>query len=217
MLLVVDHYDSFTDNLVRYFKILGQPCEVVQHDRIDPDKVNPVDYFGLVLSPGPGRPEEAKTAQLLVQRLAGHLPILGVCLGCQVIATAFGARVIRAPRPAHGYLSAVEHDGQGVFAGLPNPLTVTRYHSLVVDPASVPDCLAITAWTAGTAAGTAGTDDEPLIMGLRHRHLPIEGIQFHPEAYLTEGGLALLANFIEICRQEQAKRPCGGCCHESGD
>ena len=108
-----------------------------------------------MLSPGPGRPEEAKTAQLLVQRLAGHLPILGVCLGCQVIATAFGARVIRAPRPAHRYILAVEHDGQGVFAGLPNPLTVTRYHSLVVDPASVPDCLAITAWTAGPAAGTA--------------------------------------------------------------
>ena len=188
LLLVIDHYDSFTYSLVRYLALLGQPCEVVEHDRIDPDRIDPACYAGIVLSPGPGRPEHAVNAGRLLSRLKGSLPILGVCLGHQVVATTFGATVVRASRPMHGMLSDIHHTGQGLFAGLPDPLSVTRYHSLIVDPASLPDTLAVTAWT-----------EDGLIMGLRHREYAIESVQFHPEAHLTQSGLELLANFTARC------------------
>lgn len=189
LLLVVDHYDSFTYSLVRYLTLLGFTSDVAEHDRIDPDSIDPAQYEGIVLSPGPRRPEDAANAGRIVRRLKGCLPILGVCLGHQVIATAFGATVVRAVRPMHGMLSDIHHDGQGLFAGLPDPLCVTRYHSLVVDRDSLPDSLEVSAWTG-----------DGLIMGLRHREYAIESVQFHPEAHLTESGLALLANFTSLCR-----------------
>jgi anthranilate synthase/aminodeoxychorismate synthase-like glutamine amidotransferase len=161
---------------------------VVEHDRIDPDAVDPSRYTGIVLSPGPGRPENAVNAGRVLLRFHGRMPILGVCLGHQVVATAFGARVVRAARPMHGMLSDIHHSGQGLFAGLPDPLAVTRYHSLIVDRASLPDTLAVTAWT-----------DDGLVMGLRHREYDIESVQFHPEAHLTQSGLELLANFTSRC------------------
>lgn len=186
MILVIDHYDSFTFNLVRYLALLGQETEVVEHDRMDPDDIDPGSYAGILLSPGPRRPEDAVNAGRLLDRLKGRLPILGVCLGHQVVATAFGGRVIRAPRPMHGMLSDVRHDGHGLFEGLPEPLRVTRYHSLVVDRQTLPACLEVTAWT-----------DDGLVMGLRHRSYPIQSVQFHPEAHLTQSGLELLSNFIK--------------------
>ncbi len=160
----------------------------MEHDRIDPDALDPDRYGGIVLSPGPRRPEDAVNAGRIVRRFTGRLPILGVCLGHQVVATAFGASVTRAPRPMHGMLSDIRHDGRGLFAGLPDPLRVTRYHSLVVDRQSLPACLEVSAWT-----------NDGLVMGLRHRSLPVESVQFHPEAHLTEAGLALLSNFTRRC------------------
>lgn len=187
MLLLIDHYDSFSHNLARYLTILGHPPRIVSHDQTDLSALNPDDFSGLVLSPGPGRPEQARTALELVHAWAGRLPMLGICLGHQVIAHAFGAQIVKAPRPMHGYLSAVSHDHQGLFLGVPDPLQVTRYHSLVVDRSTLPADLKITAETV----------DDQLIMGLSHRTLPIAGVQFHPEALLTESGLTLLENFLQ--------------------
>ena len=191
MILVIDHYDSFTFSLVRYLAVLGRASEVREHDRMDPDTIDPARYEALLLSPGPRRPEDAENTGRLLQRLQGRLPILGVCLGHQVIARAYGASVIRAPRPMHGMLSDIRHTRSGLFAGLPDPLQVTRYHSLVVDPSTLPDCLEATAWT-----------DDGQIMGLRHRTLPVYGVQFHPEAHLTQCGRDLLANFLAQTNQE---------------
>ncbi len=190
MLLILDHYDSFTHNLARYFNVLDCPSRVVQHDLILPFELDPNDYSGLVISPGPGHPDQASLALQLVERWAGLLPILGICLGHQIIATAFGARVSAAPRPMHGFLSEIEHDGKGLFKNLNRRFFVTRYHSLVVDEISLPQELLVSAKTV----------EDNLVMGLRHRTLPIESVQFHPEALLTENGLGLLANFVDQTR-----------------
>lgn len=200
MLLILDHYDSFTHNLARYFSVLDCPSKVVQHDFAELADLNPDTFTGLVLSPGPGRPEQAKTALQLVERWSGKLPILGICLGHQIIATAFGARVSAAPRPMHGYLSEIEHDGDGLFSDLQPRFQVTRYHSLLVEAQTLPGDLQVSATTVA----------DHLVMGLRHRTLPVEGVQFHPEAHLTENGLAMLANFVEQTRLFQVGNPVAG-------
>jgi para-aminobenzoate synthetase component II len=184
--LVVDNYDSFVFNLVQYLAQLGAECTVVRNDAVDLASVP--SYDGVLLSPGPGTPEKAGVCVQLVQETAGAVPVLGVCLGHQAIAAAFGGVVERAPELLHGKTSEVEHDGAGVLTGLPSPFTATRYHSLAVRPESMPAELEVTARTAGG-----------VIMGLRHRDLPLEGVQFHPESVLTEGGHRLLANWLVAC------------------
>ncbi|MBY5922440.1 anthranilate synthase component II [Ferrimonas balearica] len=190
MLLMIDNYDSFTFNLVQYFQQLGEQVVVRRHDEIDCDGIAALKPDRLVISPGPKNPDEAGISLAAVARFAGTLPILGVCLGHQTIAQHFGGRVVRAERVMHGKTSTIDHADRGVFQGLPNPLTVTRYHSLVVEPASLPGCLEVTAWCQAPSGATE-------IMGLRHKTLPIEGVQFHPESILTEQGLQLLDNFLK--------------------
>jgi para-aminobenzoate synthetase component 2 len=192
-ILVVDNYDSFVFNLVQYLAQLGAECTVVRNDEVD--LATATDYDGVLLSPGPGTPEKAGSCVELVQETAGRVPVLGVCLGHQAIAVAFGGVVERAPELLHGKTSLVEHEGGGVLAGLPSPFTATRYHSLSVQPASVPAELEVTARTAGG-----------VVMGLRHRKLPLEGVQFHPESVLTEGGHRLLANWLVTCGDADAPR-----------
>jgi anthranilate synthase component 2 len=187
MLLLIDNYDSFVHNLARYFKRLGQATKVVRNDAIDVAGVRRLRPSAIVLSPGPCTPQEAGCSLAVVRELAGEIPLLGVCLGHQTIGQAFGGRVVRAAQPMHGRTSLARHIGTGLFAGLPNPLTVCRYHSLVVEEASLPACLRVTAATA-----------EGIIMALEHRTLPVFGVQFHPEAILTEGGYPLLANFLRL-------------------
>ena len=184
-LLVIDNYDSFTYNLVQYLGELGESPEVIRNDAATIAEVAAMNTLGIVISPGPCTPAEAGICTDLVRELGPETPILGVCLGHQCIGEAYGGRVVRAPKVMHGKLSQVEHDGKGVFAGLPNPITATRYHSLVVDPASVPSCLEVTAEA-----------EDGVVMGLRHRDFPIEGVQFHPESILTEAGHDLLRNFL---------------------
>ena len=190
MLLMIDNYDSFTYNLVQYFGELGEEVQVYRNDQITPDDIAALKPARIVLSPGPCTPSEAGVSLATLERFAGRMPILGVCLGHQSIGQAFGGRIIRAREVMHGKTSLVYHRDQGVFAGLPNPFTVVRYHSLVIERDSLPDCLEITAWTQ-TADGDC---DE--IMGVRHREWPVEGVQFHPESILTEHGHALLHNFL---------------------
>jgi anthranilate synthase component 2 len=190
MLLMIDNYDSFTYNLVQYFGELGEEVWVYRNDQITPEQIAELQPGYLVLSPGPCTPSEAGVSLAAVKRFAGHLPILGVCLGHQSIGQAFGGRIVRAGQVMHGKTSEVYHTGQGVFAGLPSPFTVVRYHSLVIDQTTIPDSLDITAWTQTPA----GDLDE--IMGVRHKTLPVEGVQFHPESILTEHGHALLRNFL---------------------
>jgi anthranilate synthase component II len=190
MLLMIDNYDSFTYNLVQYLGELGEDVRVARNDQITPAEIAELHPARIVISPGPCTPNEAGVSLAAIERFAGQIPILGVCLGHQSIGQAFGGRIVRAGRVMHGKTSAVHHRGQGVFAGLPNPFTVVRYHSLVIDKASVPECLEITAWTETPD----GERDE--IMGVRHRTLPVEGVQFHPESILTEHGHALLRNFL---------------------
>ena len=192
MLLMIDNYDSFTYNLVQYFGELGEQVKVYRNDQITPDEIAALDPERIVLSPGPCTPNEAGVSLAVIEAFAGQVPILGVCLGHQSIGQAFGGRIVRAGEVMHGKTSAVHHCGQGVFADLPNPFTVVRYHSLAIDKATVPDCLEITAWTR-TADGAP---DE--IMGVRHKTLPVEGVQFHPESILTEHGHALLHNFLKL-------------------
>ena len=184
-LLLVDNYDSFTFNLVQYLGELGADLEVFRNDRIDVPGIRARRPDGLVLSPGPCTPNEAGVTVPAVRALAGALPILGVCLGHQAIGHAFGGRVVRNARIVHGKASPVRHRGKGIYAGLACPFAAGRYHSLVVDRATLPRCLAVTAWT-----------DEGEIMGLRHRALDVEGVQFHPESILTEGGQRLLGNWL---------------------
>lgn len=189
MLLLIDNYDSFTWNLYQYFCELGAEVEVHRNDRITLEQIAALQPEHLVISPGPCTPDDAGISLSAIRAFAGKLPILGVCLGHQAIAQAFGARVVRARGVMHGKVSAIEHNDGGVFAGLNHPLTVTRYHSLIVERDSLPDDFEITAWTLAD-----GQPDE--IMGFRHRHLPLQGVQFHPESILSEQGHQLLANFL---------------------
>ncbi len=186
--LVVDNYDSFVYNLVQYLGELGAEPVVMRNDALDLAGVAAMQPCGVLISPGPGRPEDAGISVALVKSFAGRFPLLGVCLGHQAIAHAFGARVVQANELVHGKTSEVRHDGRGVFVGLAQPLTATRYHSLAVDPASLPPELEASAWAPD------GT-----VMGLRHRVLPVEGVQFHPEAVLTSDGHRLLANWLAAC------------------
>ncbi|WP_018864544.1 aminodeoxychorismate/anthranilate synthase component II [Thioalkalivibrio sp. ARh3] len=190
MILMIDNYDSFTFNLVQYLGELGAEVEVHRNDQITPDQVTDLAPAGIMISPGPCTPNEAGVSMEVIRRFAGQIPIFGVCLGHQAIGQVFGGRVVRAREIMHGKTSPVHHTGVGVFAGLENPLEATRYHSLVVESASLPDCLEVTAWTERED----GTRDE--IMGLRHRELDVEGVQFHPESILTRQGHELLDNFL---------------------
>jgi anthranilate synthase/aminodeoxychorismate synthase-like glutamine amidotransferase len=187
MVLMIDNYDSFTYNLVQYLGELGQEVLVYRNDRITLEEIAALNPSHVILSPGPCTPNEAGICLDLIRHFAGRIPILGVCLGHQAIGQAFGGRVVRAPRLMHGKTSAIHHDGRTIFAGIPSPFTATRYHSLIVERETLPDCLEITAWT-----------DMGEIMGLRHRELPVEGVQFHPESILTEHGHDLLANFLRL-------------------
>ncbi len=190
MLLMIDNYDSFTWNLVQYFAELGAEVKVVRNDEYTVPELLAMQPARVVISPGPCTPNEAGVSLAAIQAFAGLVPILGVCLGHQSIGQVFGGQVVRAAQPMHGKTSPVYHHDQGVFTGLNNPLTATRYHSLVVAPESLPDELVMTAWTQ-TEQG-----ELEAIMGIQHRTLNIEGVQFHPESILTEQGHALLANFL---------------------
>jgi anthranilate synthase/aminodeoxychorismate synthase-like glutamine amidotransferase len=186
MILVIDNYDSFTYNIVQYLGELGAVVEVHRNDQLSVDAVAARKPEGVLISPGPGNPDEAGITLALLARFAGRLPIFGVCLGHQAIGQAFGGRVVCAERLMHGRTSAIHHSGVGVFAGLPSPFVATRYHSLIVERASLAPELEVSAWT-----------DQGEIMGLRHRTYDIEGVQFHPESFLTEHGHALLENFLK--------------------
>jgi len=191
MLLMIDNYDSFTYNLVQYFAELKADIHVIRNDELSVDEIAALNPERIVLSPGPCTPNEAGVSLEVIRRFSGKLPLLGVCLGHQSIGQAFGGDVVRARQVMHGKTSPVFHTDQGVFAGLNNPLTQTRYHSLVVKRETLPDCLEITAWTAHDD----GSVDE--IMGLRHKTLNVEGVQFHPESILSEQGHEMLANFLK--------------------
>jgi anthranilate synthase component 2 len=191
MLLMIDNYDSFTYNLVHYFAELGQVVDVIRNDALTVEQTAALQPDYIVLSPGPCTPNEAGICVPVLEQLAGRVPIFGVCLGHQSIGQAFGGSVIRAKTIMHGKTSMIHHKGTGVFAGLPSPFEATRYHSLVVEHATLPDCLEATAWTENPD----GSLDE--IMGLRHRTLPVEGVQFHPESILTEHGHDMLRNFLQ--------------------
>jgi anthranilate synthase component 2 len=190
MLLMIDNYDSFTYNLVQYLGELGADVQVVRNDEVGVDEVARLRPDAIVISPGPCAPNEAGISLAVIERFGGTAPILGVCLGHQAIGQAYGGKVVHAKTLMHGKTSAIHHTGAGVFAGLPTPFTATRYHSLAVERASLPDCLEVTAWT-----------DDGEIMGFRHRSLAVEGVQFHPEAILTEHGHALLKNFLGAARR----------------
>ena len=186
MLLMIDNYDSFTFNLVQYLGELGTPVQVVRNDALSVEEAADLKPGAVVISPGPCAPDQAGISLALIARLAGKVPILGVCLGHQAIGQAFGGKVVRAKSVMHGKVSRVRHDGRGVFVAVPNDFKATRYHSLVVERDTLPACLEITA-----------ESEDGEIMGLRHRRLPVEGVQFHPEAMLTEHGHQILQNFIE--------------------
>ncbi len=190
-ILVVDNYDSFVFNLVQYLGQLGAECDVRRNDEVAPEDAE--SYDGVLLSPGPGTPEGAGVCIDMVRHCAGRVPLLGVCLGHQAIATAYGATVSRAPELLHGKTSLVHHSGDGVLRGLPTPFTATRYHSLAVERATVPDQLEVT-----------GATESGVVMGLRHRRHDVEGVQFHPESVLTEGGHRMLANWLVRCGDSDA-------------
>ena len=185
MLLMIDNYDSFTYNLVQYFGELGEEVRVVRNDAIDVEGIAALAPARIVVSPGPCTPDEAGVSLALIREFAGKVPILGVCLGHQAIGQAFGGRIVHAGKVMHGKTSSISHAGQGVFAGLPSPFLATRYHSLAIERASLPDCLEITA-----------ESEDGEIMGVRHKEFELEGVQFHPESILSEHGHALLKNFL---------------------
>jgi anthranilate synthase/aminodeoxychorismate synthase-like glutamine amidotransferase len=187
MLLVIDNYDSFTYNLVQYLGELGAQLRVYRNDQVSLSEVEALDPAAIVISPGPGTPAQAGISSALIRAFAGRRPILGVCLGHQAIGEVFGGVVDRAPAPVHGKTSWVHHDGRGVFSGLRNPFEATRYHSLLVRREGLPGCLEVSAWT-----------EDGLVMGLRHRTAPVEGVQFHPESILTTEGKRLLGNFLAV-------------------
>ena len=201
MLLMIDNYDSFTFNLVQYLGELGEDVRVVRNDELSVAEIGAAGATRLVLSPGPCTPNEAGVCLEVLEKLSGAMPIFGVCLGHQSIGQAFGGKVIRAKKIMHGKTSMIHHTGKGVFVGLPNPFEATRYHSLVVERESLPDCLEITAWTLDES----GEVDE--IMGLRHKTLPVEGVQFHPESVLTPAGPTIARNFVDIARRFATPRP----------
>jgi anthranilate synthase/aminodeoxychorismate synthase-like glutamine amidotransferase len=186
MLLLIDNYDSFTYNLYQYLGELGQETRVIRNDEMSAEAVLALGPESIVISPGPGTPDQAGITLDVIRGAAGRVPLLGVCLGHQALGQAFGGRVVRAPKVMHGKTSEIHHDGRTVFSGLPQPFTATRYHSLVVDRESVPESLEISAWT-----------EDGIVMGLRHREHALEGVQFHPESILTSAGKDLLRNFLE--------------------
>ena len=190
MLLMIDNYDSFTFNVVQYLMELGEDVSVWRNDEISVDAIIEAAPEKIVISPGPCTPNEAGISLEVIERLAGSIPILGICLGHQSIGQAFGGHIIRAPKVMHGKLSAIHHSGVGVFEGLPSPYQATRYHSLVIDPSTLPESLEVTAWTEDESG------ELEAIMGVRHRALFVEGVQFHPESILSEHGHALLKNFL---------------------
>lgn len=187
MLLIIDNYDSFTYNLVQYFQELKTEVQVYRNDQISIAEIEKLKPQQLVISPGPCTPNEAGISLEVIQYFAGKIPLLGVCLGHQSIGQAFGGKVVRAPRIMHGKISLIHHDGKTIFKNLSNPFEATRYHSLVIEPASIPDCLEVSAWTA-----------EKEIMAVRHKTLAVEGVQFHPESILTLEGKNLLKNFLTL-------------------
>jgi anthranilate synthase component 2 len=189
MLLMIDNYDSFTYNLVQYFGELGEDVHVVRNDEMTVEQIAALNPQRIVISPGPCTPNEAGVSVPAIRRFAGTIPLLGVCLGHQSIGQAFGGRIVHAKQLMHGKVSEIRHRSTGVFRDLPNPLIATRYHSLVIERESLPDCLEVTAWT-----------DDGEIMGVRHKELAVEGVQFHPESFLTERGHDLLANFLTETR-----------------
>jgi para-aminobenzoate synthetase component 2 len=187
MILVIDNHDSFTYNLVQYLGELGTAVAVRSNDALEVSEIERHRPEAIVISPGPGTPDEAGITLEVVQRFGGEIPILGVCLGHQAIGHVFGARVVRADRLMHGRTSLIEHDGRGLFLGLPQRFVAMRYHSLVLDPRTLPDCLELAAWTA-----------EGEVMAVRHRTFPVAGVQFHPESFMTTHGHALLRNFLDM-------------------
>ncbi len=189
MLLMIDNYDSFTYNLVQYLRVLGEEVVVYRNDKITLAEIEKLGPERLVVSPGPCTPNEAGISVPVIKHFAGRLPILGVCLGHQSIGQAYGGRIVRAERLMHGKTSPIFHDDRELFAGLPNPFDATRYHSLLVERTSLPECLEVTAWT-----------EEGEIMGMRHRQLPLWGVQFHPESILTVTGMDMLENFLEMTK-----------------
>lgn len=189
MLLMIDNYDSFTYNIVQYFGELGEDVHVYRNDRITLEQIECLAPARLVVSPGPCSPDEAGISVAAIRYFAGKIPILGVCLGHQSIGAAFGGKIVRSSTLMHGKTSPIHHDGQGLFTGLPNPFNATRYHSLVVERETLPACLEVTAWV-----------DNGEIMGMGHSSLPVWGVQFHPESILTEGGMQLLGNFLEMTK-----------------
>ena len=191
MILMLDNYDSFTYNLVQYLGELGAEVGVFRNDEISVEEIERLRPSHIVISPGPCTPNEAGVTLELVARMAGRVPLLGVCLGHQAIGQAFGGKVVHARQVMHGKTSAIQHNAGGVFRSLPNPFQATRYHSLVIERASLPACLEITAWT-----------DDGEIMGVRHKTLAVEGVQFHPESILTEHGHAMLKNFLDQSREK---------------
>jgi anthranilate synthase component 2 len=191
MLLMIDNYDSFTYNLVQYFGQLGEDVAVYRNDRITLEEIEHLSPERIVISPGPCSPNEAGISVSAIRHFAGKIPLLGVCLGHQAIGAAFGGNVVRSSFLMHGKTSPIFHNGKGLFQGLPNPFEATRYHSLIVERSSLPDCLEVTAWV-----------ENEEIMGLAHRELPVWGIQFHPESILTVGGMDLLRNFLEMSKKQ---------------
>jgi len=196
MLLMIDNYDSFTYNLVQYLGELGADVQVFRNDQIALADIKKLAPAQIVISPGPCTPNEAGVSVDVIKQFAGKIPLLGVCLGHQSIGQAFGGRIVHARELMHGKTSMIHHADEGVFKGLPNPFEATRYHSLVIEKESLPECLAITAWTEDAA----GQMDE--IMGVRHKTLAVEGVQFHPESILTQCGHDLLSNFLKVQRQD---------------
>ncbi|MBP2635775.1 MAG: pabA 2 [Firmicutes bacterium] len=185
MILLIDNYDSFTYNVYQYVANLGYPVNVIRNDMTTLEEIERTDYSGIIISPGPGTPNDAGISKAVIARFAGKIPILGICLGHQAIGEVFGGRVVRAPKPVHGKAEYIIHKGKGIYRDLPRPFTAGRYHSLIVDKPSLPNCLEITA-----------TSQDGLIMGLKHRELDVEGVQFHPESILTPQGSKVLENFL---------------------
>ena len=199
MLLMIDNYDSFTYNIVQYLGELGEEVEVYRNDEISIDEISQKDPARIVISPGPCTPNEAGISMEVIRQFGGQIPILGVCLGHQSIGQVFGGKIVKARQVKHGKTSAIYHNNEGVFTGLESPFTATRYHSLVIEPKTVPDVLEVTAWTIDEN----GKVDE--VMGVRHVDMMLEGVQFHPESILTEHGHDLLANFLETSTREEGQ------------